>query len=194
MLMQIHRESEVKLQNKSGSQRLNRIEIDRKLLDILYLDSRKKLSEIAEILGVSVTSVHNRIRALEERGVIKKFTVQIDSEKIGNDLTAVISLEIKVNYLHEINIHLQSIPEIIALYNVTGDEDIIAICRFRDRQHLNKVIQEILKIEHITKTKTKIALQILKEEYHSPITAELTPELQDKVEKFNLLNLNEVGK
>jgi Lrp/AsnC family transcriptional regulator for asnA, asnC and gidA len=197
--MQVQGESDGIRRNKNNLIRRDRDEFDRKLLDILYLDSRKKLQDIADMLNVSVTSVHNRIKSLEDRGIIKKFTIQIDSEKVGNDLTAIISLEIKVSHLHEVNQNLQTIPEIIALYNVTGNDDILAICRFRNRKHLNKVLQEILKIDHITKTKTQIALHILKEEYHTPKKAELSPELQDEVEKFNLLNNSsnkeiEVGK
>ena len=179
--------------------RRNLDEIDRKLLDILYLDSRKKLSEIAKHLGVSVGSVHNRIKSLEERGIIKRFTIQIDPEKMGFDLTALMSLQIKVRHLKEVNKDLQQIPEIVALYNVTGEDDILAICRFRDRAHLNDVLQKILEIENIVKTKTQISLLTLKEEYYTPNKSDLSPELHDEIEKFNLLETNtkteiEVGK
>jgi len=192
-----HSESEGIRRNKSSL--LRRDGLDNKLLDILYLDSRMKLAEIAEHLKVSVGSVHNRIKSLEDRGIIKKFTIQIDSEKLGIDLTVLISLQIKVSHLHTVNENLQTIPEIVSLYNVTGEDDILAICRFKNRKHLNDVLRQILKIEHIIKTKTQIALQILKEEHHTPKKAELSPTLHEEFDKFNLLNNSsnkeiEVGK
>ena len=165
-----------------------RDDLDKRLLDILYLDSRKKLADIAKHLGVSTASVHNRIKTLEEKGIIKKFTIQIDSEKIGNSLTALVNLQIKVSHLTQVNENLQNIPEIVALYNITGDDDILAICRFRDRQHLNEVLQQILKVDYITKTKTQIALQILKEEQHTPKQKDLSADFSDDFKKFNLLN------
>lgn len=163
--------------------------LDFQLLDLLYLDSRMKYTEMAEHLEISVGSVHNRIKSLEERGIIKKFTVQIDPEKLGLDLTVVIEIQIEVSYLREVNDQLQKIPQIISLYNVTGGTDIVAIARFKDRRNMNNVLQEILQISHITRTASHLALQILKEEWHSPSTAITEkPEMKPELEKFNLLN------
>lgn len=162
---------------------------DYKLLDLLYLDSRMKYSEVADKLGVSVGSVHNRIKSLEERGVIKKFTVQLNPEKLDLDLTVVIEMQIEVAYLSEVNNELQKFTDIIALYNITGGTDILAIARFKNRRHMNEVLTSILKIKHITRTATHLALQILKEEWHSP-SSEITnhPDVKIEMEKANLLH------
>lgn len=183
-----HSESEVLKRVKKSLQK--RDEEDKKLLDILYLDSRMKLVEIAEYLGVSVGSVHNRIESLKKRGILKKFTIQIDSEKFGYDLTALINLQIRVSKLEQVNKELQKIPEIVTLYNITGVDDIVAICRFRNRKHLNDVIHKILEIEHILKTSSRIALQILKEEWHTTNKQDLPPSFHEEVDKFNWLNNN----
>ncbi len=166
-------------------------ELDYNLLDLLYIDSRMKYSEIAEKLEVSVGSVHNRIKSLEERGVIKKFTVQLDPEKLDLDLTVVIEMQIEVAYLSEVNNDLQKFTDIIALYNITGSTDILAIARFKNRRHMNEVLTSILKIKHITRTATHLALQILKEEWHSPNSAIANhPDVKPEIEKTNLLKNN----
>lgn len=166
-------------------------DLDSKLLDLLYLDSRMKYTEMAEHLKVSVGSVHNRIKSLEDRGIIKKFTVQIEPEKLGLDLTVIIEIQIEVSYLNEVNNELQKIPQIISLYNVTGGTDIVAIARFEDRKNMNKVLQKILQVQHITRTSSHLALQILKEEWHSPNSAITEkPELRLEIEKTNQLNYN----
>ena len=161
-------------------------DIDNKLIDILYKDSRATYADIARLLKLSVGSVHNRIKSLEERGIIKKFTIQLDHEKLGMDLTVIIEMQIEVSYLADVNEQLQKIPQIISLYNITGGTDILAIARFKNRKNMNDVLQEILKIKHITRTATHLALQILKEEWFSPIIT--TPEIQTELEKYNLLN------
>jgi DNA-binding Lrp family transcriptional regulator len=169
----------------------NSEDIDKELIDLLYIDSRMKYSEMADHLGVSVGSVHNHIKSLEERGIIKKFTVQLDPEKLGLDLTVIIEIQIEVSHLIDVNHKLQKIPQIISLYNITGGTDILAIARFKNRKNMNAVLQEILQIKYITRTSTHLALQILKEEWHSPNTAIAEkPEMKIELEKFNLLNHN----
>lgn len=169
--------------------RKNHDDIDDQLIDLLYIDSRMKYSEMAEHLGVSVGSIHNRIKNLEKNGIIKKFTVQLNPEELGLDLTVIIEIQIEVSYLTEVNEHLQKIPQIISLYNITGGTDILAIARFKNRKNMNRVLQEVLQIKHITRTSTHLALQILKEEWHSPSTVIIDkPEIRTEVEKYNLLN------
>ena len=77
-------------------------ETDLKLIDLLYIDSRMKYSEMAEHLEISVGSIHNRIKSLEERGIIKKFTVQLDPANplLNLDLTVIIEIQIEVSQLN----------------------------------------------------------------------------------------------
>ncbi|MEM3148398.1 MAG: winged helix-turn-helix transcriptional regulator, partial [Candidatus Jordarchaeales archaeon] len=63
-------------------------EIDRKILSILLDDGRKSFNEISLMVGVSTGTVANRVRKLIERGVIKRFTVELDWRKLGFDVFA----------------------------------------------------------------------------------------------------------
>jgi DNA-binding Lrp family transcriptional regulator len=85
---------------------------------------------------------------------------------LGYDLTALIQIQIDVNYLEEVNQDLKSIPELIAVYNITGDYDLLCIGRFRNRRHLNKIIRDrITPNPYVSRTATSIALNILKEDF-----------------------------
>jgi DNA-binding Lrp family transcriptional regulator len=158
--------------NNSPSQKRTRglDDIDKNLIRLLYSDSQMKYAEIADKIGVSVGSVHNRIKALKQKGYIQKFTIQPNSELLGYDLSAIIQMQIEVSRLSEINEQLQKIDQITTIYNNTGEFDIFLIGRFKNRHQLNDVLQNILKIPGVQRTNTHLILQVLKEEWISDIT------------------------
>lgn len=137
--------------------------IDKKILEILQQDSRTQYRDIANQVKVSLGTVSNRIQKLQELGIIRGWTLSVDPEKVGIDLTTIIKLSINVKYLDTINAEITKIPELVAVYNVTGDNDIIAIGRFADRRHLDSIIHRIINIDHINKTSSSIVLRTLKE-------------------------------
>lgn len=141
---------------------------DLRLLDMLYKNSQTKYADIADKLDLSVGSVHNRIKALKKERVIERFTIKVNPEALGYDLTALISMQIDVRHFTEVNAQLQTIPSLLSIYNTTGDHDIIAIGRFKNREALNNTLQRILNIRHIRRTFTQLCLQVLKEEWHVP--------------------------
>ncbi|MHA2232167.1 MAG: Lrp/AsnC family transcriptional regulator, partial [Candidatus Hodarchaeales archaeon] len=158
---------------------------DKEILKILQKDSRQSIREIqkklqdrnreigernpalALELKTSLGTIHNRLRKLESgTGVILGYSLHIDTERLGYDLTALIQIQIDVNYLEEVNQDLKSIPELIAVYNITGDYDLLCIGRFRNRRHLNKIIRDrITPNPYVSRTATSIALNILKEDF-----------------------------
>src|SRR3954452_15957572 len=75
-------------------------ELDRKLLDILVKDSRTSLKDLAQQVGLSSPSVSERLRRLEERGVIRAFTVEIDPEALGYPLQAIVRVRPLPGKLH----------------------------------------------------------------------------------------------
>lgn len=140
-------------------------ETDYEILRTLQLDSKTQYRELADKTGRSLGTIANRINKLHDYGIIKNWTVTVDAEKIGYDLTVVINIQIDPNFLDEINQELGKVDELVALYNVTGDYDIIAIGRFKNRRHLDVVIKKLIKIQNIKRTSTNVALRTLKEDY-----------------------------
>ncbi len=144
---------------------MNLDKIDLELISYLQKDARTQYRKLVELTGKSLGTISNRIQRLVDNGIIKEWTIQVDAEKLGYDLTIIINIQIDVKYLDEVNLHLKKIPELIAIYNVTGEFDITAIARVRTRSHLDAVIHKILDTDHIRRTSSNMVLRTLKEDF-----------------------------
>jgi len=142
-------------------------EIDLKLLNILGRNARASYRELAKELGVSVATVSYRISRLQRNGFIKGFTVLLDYQKIGYDITAVIGLVIREGRLLEVQKELANEPNVVAVYDVTGEVDSIVIARFRDRHELSQFVKKVLKMPYVERTSTHVVLETVKEEFYS---------------------------
>ncbi len=134
--------------------------IDRALMSFLSKNPTATYDEMAEYIGKAKGTVHNRLERLKKDKIVNPAYV-IDYEQLGFD-DAVVRIQIDVYYLSEVSSYLKEIPEIICLYNITGDYDILAIVRFTDRKHLHAVVGRIIKNKHISRTNTSLILNHLK--------------------------------
>lgn len=139
-------------------------EIDRKILERLHEDARIAFRKIAEELGVSESTIFVRVRKLQERGVIKRFTTEISPELIGKGLTAFILIKADPQQYHTVLENLNRIDDIYEIYDITGNYYAIAKVRTGNREDLAKIIDAIGLIEGITSTETAIVLRNIKEE------------------------------
>lgn len=137
--------------------------LDIKVLIELQEDARKSLREMAEKLGVAEGTVYNRINKLKKLGVIKKFIPIVDYTKLGFDLIAVIGITAEGEYLLRIEELIAKEPNVTAVYDVTGEFDIITVARFRDRESLNAFVKKLAGMEHVKKTYTMLVLNVVKE-------------------------------
>jgi DNA-binding Lrp family transcriptional regulator len=140
-------------------------DVDRKIIHLLQEDARKSFNKIADNLGIAVGTAYNRVKNMEDMGILKGYTVMLDSGKLGYNLTAVILIQADGRYLPEVEKDLAKIDEIISIYDVTGDYDIAVIARFKDRISLNNFIKSTLKMAHVTKTVTNVVLNVVKEDF-----------------------------
>jgi len=137
--------------------------LDIKVLIELQEDARKSLREMAEKLGVAEGTVYNRINKLKKLGVIKKFIPIVDYTKLGFDLIAVIGITAEGEHLLHIEELIAKEPNVTAVYDVTGEFDIITVARFRDRESLNAFVKKLAGMEHVKKTYTMLVLNVVKE-------------------------------
>ncbi len=137
--------------------------LDIKIIVELQEDARKSLREIAEKLGVAEGTVYNRINKLRKMGVIKKFIPIVDYSKLGFDLTAIIGITAEGGHLVEVEELLAKEPNVTAVYDVTGEFDVITVARFRSRSELNEFIKRIASLEHVKRTYTMLVLNVVKE-------------------------------
>ncbi len=143
-------------------------ELDRKILYELSKNSRESFRQIARRLGVSIATVINRVKRLEEDGIIKGYTVSIDAEKLGYDLTAVIEVSVSKGKLAEVENEIAKKANVISVYDITGQTDVIVIARFRNRKELNSFVKALLSMEFVEHTNTRVVLSTVKEDLSLP--------------------------
>jgi DNA-binding Lrp family transcriptional regulator len=141
-------------------------ETSKRVIEEYLRDSRQSFREVARKIGVSSGTVASRIKDLEETGVIKKYTTQLDYEKLGYELTAVTEIIISEGMMIEVGKEIAKIKQAIGVYNVTGDSDILVIAKFKSRQELSDFTKTILKRPYVVRTKTHVVLKSLKEDFN----------------------------
>ncbi|MEF8840288.1 MAG: HTH-type transcriptional regulator Lrp [Haloarculaceae archaeon] len=137
--------------------------LDEKLINALLDDGRASLRSLAERLDVSVTTVSNHLSDLEDRGVIDGYTPKVDYDELGYDVTAVIQLKVEGSALPEITDRLKGHEQMVSVYEVTGDHDVIAIGKFRDTDAMNDQIKELLVDPDIKESNTSVVLNAVLE-------------------------------
>jgi len=137
--------------------------LDRKLVNALLGDGRASLRSLAEDLDVSVTTVSNHLSDLEDDGIIRGYTPKVDYDALGYDVTAILQLKVEGSGLEEVTEELTEARQMVSVYEVTGDHDIIAVGKFTDTDDMNDAIKTLLNNPHIKESNTSVVLNAAKE-------------------------------
>ena len=132
--------------------------LDAKLVNSLLGNGRASLRSLGDDLDVSVTTVSNHLRDLEEEGVIRGYTPIVDYDKLGFDVTAILQLKVEGSALPDITEKLRTEKQMVSVYEVTGDYDVIAIGKFTDTDGMNDQIKAILTDADIRESNTSVVL------------------------------------
>jgi len=119
-------------------------QIDQMILEALRRDARASLKELAALVGLSSPSVAERVRRLEERGVIRGFTIDIDPRALGYTLQAIVRVKPLPGKLHIVQQLLDSIPEFGECDRVTGDDCFVARLHVRSIEQLDQILDKIV--------------------------------------------------
>jgi Lrp/AsnC family leucine-responsive transcriptional regulator len=139
-------------------------ETDRKIIDLLQANARATNAEIAEQVGLTASSVFERIRKLEQRGVIRGYTVQVDAEALGRPLTAFIRLTVAYDERHAPGVAaLRADPDVLECYSVAGEDCFILKTRVDGPAALEALITRIRQKLTVQRSVTMIALSAVKE-------------------------------
>lgn len=135
-------------------------EIDQKILSFLIKNARMPFLEIARECGVSGAAIHQRVRKLENAGVITGSRLMVKPNALGLDVCVFISISISdSNKYTDVIESLKKIPEIVECHYITGKYSLLAKMYCRDNDHLMDIlINNILKIPNIVATDTMISL------------------------------------
>jgi len=139
-------------------------EIDVKILDLLQRNGRMKRNRIAEEVGLSVPSVSERMRKLEERGVIDGYHAVVDPKRLHIDITAFIRVRVDSSdrypgFVDQAKAH----GEVLEVHSITGDGSHILKVRTENTTTLERLLSRIQSWEGVHGTSTSIVLSTFKE-------------------------------
>ncbi len=133
--------------------------IDEKIISILKDDSRRPYKEIADLVGLSESAVRRRVKNLVERGVIKRFTIELG---LSNKTSAITLVSVKPSVdTAKVSEALKSLKGVEIVYEITGQYDIAAIVSASSIAEINKCIDEVRRIDGVDDTNTVIILRTL---------------------------------
>ena len=117
--------------------------LDHKILHELQANARLSFAELGRRIGLSTPAVAERVRRLEETGVITRYTALVDPAKVGLPVRAFIKITVPGDRLPHFNALAQRVPEVRECHRVTGAESYILQVAVRDLPHLEKVIDSL---------------------------------------------------
>src|SRR3989338_5002760 len=116
---------------------------DEKILNELLANAKTPLREMARRVGTSFVTVMNRIKKMERQGVIQKYTCRVDYERLGYDVHILVEMRIAKGRLIELERKIARSPNVLAVYDTTGDYDAVILARFKSTRAMDSFIKEI---------------------------------------------------
>jgi len=133
-------------------------ELDRRIVELLSRDGRMSFTDLGKATGLSTSAVHQRVRRLEQRGVITGYAAVVDSDAVGLPLTAFVSIKpIDPAAPDDAPERLEGIAAIEACHSVAGDESYILKVRVAGPADLEVLLAEIRAVANVS-TRTTVVL------------------------------------
>lgn len=134
---------------------------DRKIIDALIDNSRQSFREVAKKLGISVVTVMKHVKKLEKDRIIEGYTAMVDYDKLGYDIDVLVNIKVAHGKYEEVYNRLKNHPDILALYDVTGDFDAVIVAKFKNRRLLDSFLKKLQVTPYIERTNTVFILKTL---------------------------------
>lgn len=138
---------------------------DRMILSLLQENARTSNAEIARTIGIAPSGVLERIRKLEQRGIIKGYHASIDPEALGQGLTAFVRMRTGFNDEHSTAVEtLAAMPEVLEIHETAGDDCLMLKIRVADMKAYSEFLNSrIRKVPQIRDTSTTMVINTVKE-------------------------------
>ncbi len=134
--------------------------IDKKIIHILTDNAKSSLAYISKNVGISTTAVHQRIKKLEQAGVIENSISFLNPRKIGYKVVSYMGVYLeKPSHYQEAVKALQEINEVVEAHYTTGNYTIFLKVLCKDNDHLMRILNKIQKLKGVTRTETFISLE-----------------------------------
>jgi len=154
-------------------------ELDKRIVQELSKSSQGSYRQIAKRLGIHPTTLIQRVKHLEEQGVIKGYRANVDYMKLGYEFMAIVHIYVEGD-LVEVERKIMQLPNIVAVLDVTGECDSIAWVACRSREEFSAVVKGMLTIPGVKKTNTYVILNMIKDPFKfMPEFTETSPDAFD---------------
>lgn len=131
------------MRNNLGKYEIHLDGTDVKLIELLYENARTPVAELARAVGMTAPSVNERLRRLEENGVIAGYRVDINPAALGYSLMAIVRMRQQPGKIKQLEALIASIPEFVECDKVTGDDCYIARLYLKDISELDPILDRV---------------------------------------------------
>ncbi len=131
---------------------------DEQLIALLRTNAREPVSSLARKLGVSRSTVHDRLQRLEDNGVIAGYDVRLTERAAKAGIQAVVTVEVEPRATAEVAKSLARHPEVEALFSVSGKVDLVALVRAPDAAALDKLLDRVSELKGVINTESAVVL------------------------------------
>jgi DNA-binding Lrp family transcriptional regulator len=139
-------------------------ELDRRIIEELCISSQGSYRQIAKRLGVHPTTLIQRVKNLEEQGIVKGYRANVDYLKLGYEFMALVHIYTEGDIL-DVQAKIKAMDNVLAIFDVTGECDSIAWVACKNRDQFSDLIKRMLTIHGIKKTNTYVVLNMIKDPY-----------------------------
>ncbi|MEM0120107.1 MAG: Lrp/AsnC family transcriptional regulator [Thermoprotei archaeon] len=149
-------------------------ELDLKILRELQANARISKKALSERLKVSPVTVSVHIDRLVKSGVIERFATIINPDVFGYSIEALIEVSVQGGHIVEVEQTLAKYPNVYAVFDVTGETDVVILARFRTREELSAFVKSMLSDPKVLRTNTRLILMDIKRSLDIPLPEQPT--------------------
>lgn len=127
---------------------------DKDILELLQVNSKITVKELALKVNLSTTPVFERIKRLEKEGIIRGYMAHLDKEKLGYDLTVFCQVSLKTHtekLIHDFEQAIKNMPEVVEAYHIAGNFDyLLKVIAHNNKQYHQFIIETLSKLDMIS--------------------------------------------
>ena len=140
-------------------------ETDKKIIAEYLKDARVSYREVAKRLQLAVGTVLTRTKKLENDGIIESYSAVLNHDKLGYDIIAISEITVSKGKLTEVENAIAKLSPTCAVYDVTGENDVIIISKFKSREEMSDFTKKLLSMSNVERTNSRIVLNTIKEDF-----------------------------
>ena len=138
---------------------------DKKIIAEYLKDARVSYREVAKRLQLAVGTVLTRTKKLENDGIIESYSAVLNHDKLGYEIIAISEITVSKGKLTEVENAIAKLSPTCAVYDVTGENDVIIISKFKSRDEMSDFTKKLLSMSNVERTNSKIVLNTIKEDF-----------------------------